>query len=278
MVQRDKNHPCVVMWSMGNEAGFGCNHLKMAQRARELDPTRPIHYEGDYDLKTADVYSRMYSHYQTVIAAGKGDEEEIKKAFGANGSGYASKPFILCEYGHAMGNGPGGLLEYWEEAIYPYPHCQGGFIWEWVDHGIRKRTADGREYFAYGGDFGDEPNDGNFVCDGLIFPDRKPSPGLTEYKKIIQPVKVEAEDLRSGKFRVTNRYDFVTLDGLQLDWTLTADGEVIQAGKLDTPKVAPGKTKTFAVPYQWPAAKAGTQYHVTLSFRLARPKVGARGA
>jgi len=269
MVQRDKNHPCVVMWSLGNEANFGCNHKAMAARARQLDPTRPIHYEGDYDLVVADVYSRMYSHYESVIAAGKGDEEEIKKAFGAKGQGYSTKPFILCEYGHAMGNGPGGLLEYWEEAIFPYKRCQGGFIWEWVDHGIRQRTADGKEFFAYGGDFGDEPNDGNFVCDGLVFPDRRPSPGLTEYKKVIQPVKVEAVDLKAGKFNLTIRYDFLTLDGLHLDWTLTADGEVVQSGTVATPKVAPGKTRAVKIPCDPRAAASGSQCHVTLSFTLA---------
>ena len=184
MVERDKNHPCIVLWSLGNESGFGVNHEAMARDIRGRDPTRPIHYEGDKQAKAADVISQMYTPVDRVIAAGAGkpvtrDGDPITAA---------QKPFILCEYGHAMGNGPGGLKEYWD-AFYSSPRLQGGFVWEWLDHGIRQRRPDGREFFAYGGDFGDEPNDGNFVIDGLLFSDRTPSPGLTELAKVIEPVR-----------------------------------------------------------------------------------------
>jgi beta-galactosidase/beta-glucuronidase len=270
MVERDKNHPSVILWSLGNEAHFGRNHVAMAQRARELDPGRPIHYEGDRALKVADVFSSMYSPVDRMVLLGQGPEEEVVKAWKLTGSGYMSRPSILCEYAHAMGNGPGGLLEYWEDAFFKYDRLQGGFVWEWVDHGIRRFTADGKEYYAYGGDFGDEPNDGNFVCDGLVFPDRRPSPGLIEYKKVIQPVKVEAVDLSAGKFQLTNRYDFAGLDHLRLAWSVSADGKVVQQGTVPTPKVPARKARTVTIPYRLPERPvAGAEYHVTLSFAMA---------
>jgi beta-galactosidase/beta-glucuronidase len=263
MVARDRNHPCVIMWSLGNEANFGCNHLAMAKRAREMDPSRPIHYEGDYELKTADVYSRMYPGLDEVVTILSGTEEEIKaKLENLKGSGYAGKPFVMCEYAHAMGNGPGGLLEYWEDAFYKYDRCMGGFIWEWVDHGIRQRTADGKEYFAYGGDFGDVPNDGNFVCDGLIFSDRRPSPGLIEYKKVIEPVKVEKE---GDQFRILNRHDFIGLDHLQLHWSVAIAGQVVQSGNARLPSIPARKSKLISIPFDKPSAPA----YLTLQFTLA---------
>ena len=267
MVERDKNHPSVIMWSLGNEANLGCNHKAMARAARESDPERPIHYEGDYQLKVADVYSRMYAHLYDVIAIGEGTYDGPPR--------YKAVPFILCEYAHAMGNGPGGLLEYWD-AFYKYPRLQGGFIWEWVDHGIRQRTPDGQEYFAYGGDFGDFPNDGNFVCDGLIFPDRVPSPGLIEYKKVIEPVKVEAVDLAKGLFTITNRYDFRTLDHLSLNWSVMADGKIVQSGVEPIPHVEAGQSAELSIPYAIPAPAPGTEYYVQISFALVSDEVWAK--
>ena len=283
MVHRDKNHPCIIMWSLGNEAGFGENHIAMATRARTLDPSRPIHYEGDYDLRTADVYSRMYPPVDEVSLIGSGTEEQIKAKINRPGTGYASKPFVLCEYAHAMGNGPGGLVEYWD-AIYNSDRLMGGFIWEWADHGIRARwSTDGKTaivtplgsqpstlnpqpspttFFAYGGDFGDVPNDGNFVCDGLVFPDRVPSPGLTEYKKIIEPVKVEKV---GDQFRITNRYDFINLDHLQLSWSITVAGTVVQSGTAKIPAIPGRKSKLVSIPFDKPAAAA----YLNLRFTLA---------
>lgn len=270
MVERDKNHPSVILWSLGNEASFGRNHEAMARKAREIDPTRPIHYEGDQELRVADVFSQMYTHIDWVHKIGEGSEQVGK----LSPEQYTRVPFILCEYAHAMGNGPGGLLEYWD-AFYKYPRLQGGFIWEWVDHGIRKLTDDGREYFAYGGDFGDEPNDGNFVCDGLVFPDRRPSPGLIEYKKVIEPVKVEAVDLTSGRFKIANRYDFRTLDHLAFPWSITADGEVLQSGATQVPEIRAGDFCELSVLYRLPSGVPGTEYHITLSFTLAGDEIWA---
>jgi beta-galactosidase/evolved beta-galactosidase subunit alpha len=269
MVERDKNHPCVVLWSLGNESGFGRNHAAMAAAARALDPHRPIHYEGDGDAEVSDVVSQMYTPVDRVIEAGKG------RAVKRNGSPVAAKgkPFILCEYGHAMGNGPGGLSDYWQ-AFYGSPVLQGGFVWEWLDHGIRRRLPDGREYFVYGGDFGDDPHDGNFVIDGLLFPDGTPSPGLLELKKVIEPLVVEARDPARGRFSLTNRYDFLGLDHLSLSWDVEADGVITASGKGDIPDVPPGKTADLALPVPLPPAREdGAEYWLTMRFVL-----GARTA
>lgn len=270
MVRRDKNHPSVIMWSLGNEANFGCNHSAMAERARVIDPERPIHYEGDRQVQVADVFSEMYTHIDKLVKIGEGDPE-------AGPKGYTEMPFIMCEYAHAMGNGPGGLLEYWD-AIYKYPRLQGGFIWEWLDHGIPLRTQDGKVCYGYGGDFGDQPNDGNFICDGLLFPDRTPSPGLTEYKKVIEPVKVEAVDLAKGRFKITNRYDFVSLGHLSLSWSISADGKMISSGSAPVPHIDAGKTEDITLDYALPTPEPGTEYWLTLSFALAADQTwAARG-
>jgi beta-galactosidase/beta-glucuronidase len=260
-----------VLWSLGNESGFGRNHAAMAAAARALDPRRPIHYEGDGDAELSDVVSQMYTPGDRVIEAGKG------RAVKRDGSPVAAKgkPFILCEYSHAMGNGPGGLKEYWQ-AFYASPVLQGGFVWEWLDHGIRRHLPDGREYFAYGGDFGDDPHDGNFVIDGLLFPDRTPSPGLVEYKKIIEPVVVEARDLARGRFSVTNRYDFLSLDHLSLSWEIEADGEIVASGNGDIPDVPPGGTSDLVLAYRSPPApEAGVEYCLIIRFLLAARTVWA---
>ena len=265
MVERDKNHPCIVLWSLGNESGFGVNHEAMARDIRRRDPSRPIHYEGDKQAKVADVVSQMYTSVDRVIAAGAGkpvtrDGDPIKGE---------RKPFILCEYGHAMGNGPGGLKEYWD-AFYSSPRLQGGFVWEWLDHGIRQRRPDGREFFAYGGDFGDEPNDGNFVIDGLLFSDRTPSPGLTELAKVIEPVVVEAQDSAAGRFLVHNRYDFLTLDHLSCLWKVERDGALQEAGSVILPRILPGEKGSVTIaPQAGGDLPAEAEQWLTLRFVLA---------
>jgi beta-galactosidase/beta-glucuronidase len=275
MVERDKNHPSVIIWSLGNESNFGCNHHSMARRAREIDPTRPLHYEGDHRAEASDMFSQMYTHVDLVRKMGEGKEPvERWGGFVMEPELYAKKPFILCEYAHAMGNGPGGLLEYWD-TIYRFPRLAGGCIWEWVDHGIRRHTPDGREYFAYGGDFGDQPNDGNFVCDGLIFPDRIPSPGLIEYKKVIEPVKVEAVDAAGGRFRITNRQDFRTLAYLNLAWAIEADGAVVQSGTAPIPEVAPHGSADLQIAFAKPQACPGSECFINLSFTLAADETWA---
>lgn len=268
MVQRDKNHPSIIMWSLGNESGIGCNHFAMAKAAKDLDPTRPVHYEGDYHIEVADVYSRMYLSRDDCVAIGKG-EWNIDGAVGD----YRGMPFVQCEYAHAMGNGPGGLKEYWD-VFYQYPRHMGGFIWEWVDHGIWAQDDDGKECYAYGGDFGDFPNDGNFVCDGLIFPDRVPSPGLIEYKKVIEPVQVEAIDLDKAIFKLTNRYDFCGLDHLIMSWSVSADGKVISSGSAPAPKIAAKTSEQVTIPYSRDGLSG--ECYLTISFTLASEQTWAQ--
>lgn len=270
MVQRDRNHPCIVMWSLGNESGFGRNHEAMADAARAIDPTRVIHYEGDYcPLKVTDVFSVMYPHIDKVIDVAEGRPFHWWGDLVVTPEQYEGKPFFMCEYGHAMGNGPGGLKEYWD-AIYKYEKLQGGCIWDWLDQGIRCTAENGQEYFAYGGDFGDEPNDDAFLLNGLLFPDRTPSPGLIEYKKVIEPAQTEAVDLASGEFRLINRRDFADLSDLRLQWYVKADGRVLQSGTMDLPVVPAMSDAPMTVPYTLPQASRGTDYWVHFSYVLAK--------
>ena len=255
MVERHKNHPSIIIWSLGNESGFGSNHKAMAAWTRAADPTRPIHYEGDHAQEVADIVGPMYTSVDGIIAL-------------AEESPY-TKPVILCEYGHAMGNGPGGLKEYWE-AFYKYPRLQGGFVWDWVDQGLRQKTPSGTERFAYGGDYGDDPHDANFNINGLILPDRQPSPGLIEYKKVLEPVLVEIGDLADRKVRITNRYDFVSLDHLHMAWNVSVDGKVLQTGTLPMPQLKPGEAVLITIPYSDPGPlPAGTDCWLNLRFVLA---------
>ena len=268
MVERDKNHPSVVMWSLGNESHFGCNHKAMAKWIRDHEPTRLIHYEGDHQNEVTDIYSLMYARPEILekIAQGK---ETINYSGTTPAKNYNRLPFVLCEYVHAMGNGPGGLSEYWD-LMFAEPSFCGAFVWEWIDHGLPQRTSDGREHFAYGGDFGDEPNDGNFICDGLVFPDRTPSPGLIEHKKVVEPVRVEPINLKTGRLRLVNRYDFLSLDHLVLSWSITADGEMVQRGDAQVPAVLPWKKGAVDLPYAWPHDDPrGREWFLNVSLRLA---------
>ncbi|MBY8887559.1 DUF4981 domain-containing protein [Streptomyces sp. PTM05] len=249
MVERDKNHPSVVMWSLGNECGTGWGLRAMASWIRERDPDRPLHYEGDPTCAYTDVYSRMYADHAEVERIGRREEEPLPDA-GADARRRAM-PFVLCEYAHAMGNGPGGLAEY-QRLFETYERCQGGFVWEWIDHGLRLGGDPGERRFGYGGDFGEELHDGNFVCDGLLFPDRTPSPGLVEYKKVIEPVRVEAPSTTSGvplgTLRVTNRYDTVNSRHLGFRWVYEVEGRAIGSGELAVPVLDPGGSADVPLP------------------------------
>ncbi len=242
-VERDKNRPSVVMWSLGNECGSGRNLAAMAAWARERDPSRPLHYEGDRSCADVDVYSRMYPAHDEVDQIGRRQEPPLDDP-GLDARRRAM-PFVLCEYGHAMGNGPGGLWEY-QELFERHPRCAGGFVWEWIDHGLRTRTADGAEFFAYGGDFGEPVHDGNFVADGLLFPDRTPSPGLAELKKVVEPVRITEDP--GGGIRVTNLHEVLDLSHLTFEWSLEAEGVAVASGQLEVPEVGPGEAATIAPP------------------------------
>lgn len=244
LVERDKNHPCVIGWSLGNEAGWGPNFVDCAAWIHDRDPSRFVHYHPAYDELEVDVISLMYPQVD-VLAAHAASDDEVR-------------PVIMCEYAHAMGNGPGALKEYWE-VIESYPRAVGGYVWDWVDQGLRRTTQDGESWFAYGGDYGDEPNDANFCINGLIWPDRTPHPSLWEYKKVLEPVVVEALDLKRGMLRITNRYAFSDLSGLDVMWAITRDGETIQSGKLPRLTTPAGKSEVVTVPYTLPEPVAGAE-------------------
>ncbi|MDF2959162.1 MAG: glycoside hydrolase [Paenibacillus sp.] len=261
MVERDKNHPSIVMWSMGNESGYDVNHMAMARWTKDRDPSRPVHYEGvdprhkgSPNTEVIDVEGRMYSS-PAYIENYALDEN-------------STKPMFLCEYSHAMGNGPGDLKDYWD-VIYKYPKLMGGCVWEWSDHGIKTKTEDGTEFFAYGGDFGDQPNDGNFCIDGLVDPDRKPHTGLLELKKVIAPVRIDSEDLSSGKLKITNLYDFIDLSHIALAWRVEKDGSPVSQGEITHLDVSPHESQSFALPYQLPGKSSG-RYFLTVSCRTKR--------
>jgi beta-galactosidase/beta-glucuronidase len=260
MVERDKNHPCVIVWSLGNESGYGPNHVAMADWIHDYDPTRLVHYHPADNAPCIDVLAPMYPPVDRIVQMAQEEGE--------------TRPVVMCEYAHSMGNSTGNLKEYWE-AIEAYPRLQGGFIWDWVDQGIRQRTEEGEEWFAYGGDFGDEPNDGNFCINGLVSSDREPHPGLWEYKKVLEPVWVEAVDLVAGLVRVINRYCFSDLSRLRASWELSADGQGLQSGDLPALDVPPGCSKSVAVPFNRPPLEPGVEYWLTLSFTLAQDTLWA---
>ncbi|MGE5679224.1 MAG: glycoside hydrolase family 2 TIM barrel-domain containing protein, partial [Pseudomonadota bacterium] len=256
LVERDKNHPSVIIWSMGNESGYGANHMRMAEWTKERDASRPVHYEGaapkyggDKDVSCLDMESRMYASTEYIEEYARNEENK--------------KPLFLCEYSHAMGNGPGDLKDYWD-VIYTYPKLMGGCVWEWCDHGIKTETRDGIPYYAYGGDFGDEPNDGNFCLDGLVYPDRTPHTGLLELKKVIAPVRIEAVDLQEGTFRITNLFDFIDLSDIELQWRVEKDGTITEGGVLVLPQILPQDSAVVRLSYHM-SGKAGGRYFAAIS-------------
>lgn len=263
MVLRDRNHPSVIAWSLGNESGHGANHEAAAAWVRHLDPSRPLHYEGairfDWTAGSAvtDIVCPMYPPIDALIAHAR--------------SGHQRAPLIMCEYSHAMGNSNGGLGDYWD-AIESTPGLQGGFIWEWRDHGLEQRQQAGSTRWAYGGDFGDTPNDGNFCLDGLTFPDRAPKPALWEHRALALPARVRSlpDGWAAGLVEIEDRSDFVGLERLAADWSLVDESGVTSTGLVELPALRPGGTGVARL-LDWPGEPPsdGHERFLTLAFRTA---------
>ncbi|MEM6805667.1 MAG: glycoside hydrolase family 2 TIM barrel-domain containing protein, partial [Bacteroidota bacterium] len=240
MLHRDKNYASIIIWSLGNETGIGPNHYAMRDAMLALDKTRPIHYE-DRERKGYSYTSKNYFDFQSQMYAGVEHMIELTEAD-------PTRPVILCEYSHAMGNSNGNFYKYWETIEGPkYPRIQGGFIWDWADQGILKKTADGTPFFAYGGDYNDTPNDANFCFNGLVSSDRTPHPALAEVKKVQQFVSVKWADESKQAIVVKNKYDFQNLNFLNLEWRAMKNGEEVKKGSIPVLDIAPGMEKTFTI-------------------------------
>jgi beta-galactosidase len=256
MVERDKNHPSVIIWSMGNEAGDGHNFLKGYKWIKARDVSRPVQYErAEHSTNTTerhtDIWCPMYAEISEIESYAKDSRND--------------RPLIMCEYAHAMGNSTGNLQDYWD-VIEKYPLLQGGFIWDWVDQGLLKTNGNGEKYWAYGGDYGNEgvPSDGNFCLNGLVWPDRTAHPGLSEVNKVYQYVGFEAVDLNTGLIRIKNKYDFTNLSEFNFEWEIVSGGKSIQSGKLEFPDVKPGEDKTVRLPFNKIEPAAGAEYFLNL--------------
>lgn len=291
MAERDKNHPSIVMWSMGNESGYGPNFAAISAWLHDFDPTRPVHYEGaqgaggEPDPKTVDVISRFYTRVkQEYLNPGIAEGEDKERAENARWERLLeiaertndNRPVMTSEYAHSMGNALGNFKEYWDE-IYSNPRMLGGFIWDWVDQGIYKTLPDGRIMVAYGGDFGDKPNLKAFCFNGLLMSDRETTPKYWEVKKVYSPVELRVE---SGGLRVTNRNHHTDLSQYRCLWTLSIDGKQKDQGEITLPEVAPGESETIPLPVSIAdmkaSAKATSDLRLTISFILKRDALWAK--
>jgi len=271
MLERDKNHASVVVWSMGNEAGMGVNFENTYRWLKGRDPSRPVHYENDYSARFSDFMCPMYPTVERVRAYASQPRE---------------KPFIMCEYMHSMGNSTGGLSEYWQPVYDGAPYLQGGFIWDWIDQAVRTPVPPNRTFvrvnnpkeipfdpalgtfFAYGGAFGPEslPSDGAFCGNGLLAPDGTPHPGLAEVKSVYQPVQMRPADIAAGEILLQNTDSFRNPnDWLAFSWSLSADGKVLQSGTLDAVDVPPRETRRIKIPVVPFTAQPHTEYFLELS-------------
>lgn len=259
MAERDKNYPSIVIWSMGNESGYGPNFAAISAWLHDFDPTRPVHYEGAQgidgqpDPMTVDVISRFYTRLkQDYLNPGIPQGEDKERAENARWERLLdiaerandSRPVMTSEYAHSMGNALGNFQEYWDE-IYSHPRMLGGFIWDWVDQGIYKKLPDGRTMVAYGGDFGDKPNLKAFCFNGLLMSDREPTSKYWEVKKVYAPIQLT---LNNGQLIIANRNHHLDLSPYRCLWNLSVDGKVKDRGELALPHVAPGMTGTLPLP------------------------------
>lgn len=263
MVERDKNHPSVIIWSLGNESGDGRNMVADYQWIKKRDPSRPVQYErAEKSTNTAerhtDIWCPMYARIEYLAQ------------YAANPLN--DRPLILCEYAHSMGNSTGNLQDYWD-MIESDSILQGGFIWDWVDQGLNKTDKKGKRFWAYGGDYGPPgtPTSGNFCINGLVFPDRTPHPALAEVKKVYQNVKFQPLDLHTGQINLVNGYSFVNLSSFGLQWVIEQDGNRISEGILNCPSAAPGESAKIDLQYILPVPVDGEEYFLTLAVLRTGP-------
>ncbi|MBJ6367486.1 glycoside hydrolase family 2 TIM barrel-domain containing protein [Snuella sedimenti] len=252
MYQRDKNHPCIVTWSLGNEAGNGQNFFATYKWLKEQDTTRPTQYEGALNYENTDITPPMYWTIEHMISYAERED---------------TRPLIQCEYAHAMGNSVGNLQDYWD-VIEAYDIMQGGFIWDWVDQGLLTENENGEKYWAYGGDLGgfDLQNDKNFCLNGIVNPDRTPHPSLYEVKKVYQYIKFKPLNLKAGELEIKNIYDFTNLNGFDFSWKLLENGEEKASGDLPVLDIAPYATKKVKV--DLPALQdKKAEYHLNIYAR-----------
>ena len=295
MAVRDKNHPCILFWSMGNEAGYGPNFAAISSWLKTYDPTRLIHYEGaqgkgmefrygkaaekqEPDPFTVDVISRFYpkttSEYLNPAKAGDVNSERAENArweilLDLARSNVDNRPVMTSEYAHCMGNALGNLKEYWDD-IYSHPKMLGGFIWDWVDQGIRRKAVNGKTYFAYGGDFGDKPNSGAFCLNGVVFADRTFSAKYYQVKKIYQPFKISAVNLVPGNTRIKleNRNHFSDMTMFETRWSVIYDGKIIQTGLISGNSIPAGESLEFSVPVKSMKNASGNKHFLKISIHL----------
>lgn len=250
MIKRDRNHTAIIIWSMGNESGYGKSFEKLYDMSKAMDPTRPVQYEGGGYYAKSDIYCPMYARIWSLRRHVNQRDE---------------RPLILCEYAHAMGNSEGNLKDYWD-LIYKYDQLQGGFIWDWVDQTIAKTDDKGHKYWAYGGDMGfvGVVNDSNFCANGLVAADRSLHPHIWEVKKVYQNIAFEPVAFMQNRIKVTNRFDYTTLDNYQLVWAVEANGETIRSGKMNFPPLLPHQAKEMEVPMGTLPAADNKEYFLTL--------------
>ncbi|MPQ44605.1 glycoside hydrolase family 2 TIM barrel-domain containing protein [Clostridium tarantellae] len=262
MVERDKNHPSVLIWSLGNEAGGGTNFNVMSDWIKEKDLTRPVHYDkAEYsDESVSDIYSQMYWRPEDIEDYGKSGRK---------------KPMILCEYAHAMGNSLGNLDKYWD-VMEKYNNLQGGFIWDWVDQSLYKETEDGEKYLAYGGDWGDNPNSNNFCANGVLNADRTPKPQLEELKYNYQNISIKDSNVNDGLILVENEHLFTNLNEYDCIWELKEDDKIIESGKLNL-DIEPLKNKEVKIPFVKPEnIEKGSEYWLNVTFKSKEDKKWAK--
>ncbi|TAJ12856.1 DUF4981 domain-containing protein [Marinilabiliaceae bacterium JC017] len=254
MVERDKNHPSVIIWSLGNEAGDGPNFVATSAWIHQRDTSRPVHYERAGQKAHTDIVCPMYSPIDHLIAYGRQVHE---------------RPFILCEYAHAMGNSVGNFQDYWD-VIEKYDNLQGGFIWDWVDQGLVKYDENGVKYWTYGGDYGPEdiPSDKNFCINGLVNPDRTLHPSIKEVKKVYQNVKIKPVDLANNKIVITNNYAFISLDRFRLKWVVTENGKEIMTGQKEQLNALPGEHEEITLNLDKIKQRPGKEYFLNVSLEL----------